>query len=338
MLVTENNLNKVTLLLDAGKKQEAVNEIKPIIFDFFTDVQNASGAWEYSGTQVGEKLQALLNRIRSECPAECQVSDLEVLRFQVGDRVYGYNIDESAILFALSPFLGEGNLIIDHLNDHYRIQSSTLSSEESLYGYKIWHGSDVSSGLQEHLVEGYVEFYQEVPKLAPLPRYEISVKDMSQITKENITMIDRACKAGILKTLLDGKTVHFNVDQYLHNPDFISQAPAKKDKTSGGPGFYTAKELRFVKRLTDTYPELAKNIKFYDKGVEVQPPWITHSAQWLQYKSKGHGVQETIAAIAYSSKNKNLREAALSVLASATTAAVSVLSDIAVSVDATKQL
>lgn len=297
MRINRSDLEKIEALLDEGKKQEAVLSMSSLLDLYLTEAQEDKGPWEYLGTRVGTFLQETIQRVKNECPEECEASDYEILRFKLGDRVYGYNIDDSALLFALSPYFGQGNLIIDNINNQYRLKSSSISTEDQgLYQYKIWkEDRSLSMKEQQEILDSYVQFYQEVPKLASLPRYEVS-----EISPEGIKMINRGCKFGILKTILDGGTIHFNVDSYLHDPKFIDQAPGKTEKIDISEGFYTAKELRFAKRIYDHYPELAKNIKFYDKGKEIPPPWLIKTAEWSAYLSKGQSLKDSMLSISES--------------------------------------
>jgi hypothetical protein len=229
----------------------------------------------------------------------------------MGDRVYGYNEDQKTTITTLAPYLGVGNLIIDDVNNHYR------SNEEKLPGFSladkaIWNA--LPNNEQQKLIDSYVQCYLAMPKLASLPRYNIGEAPLvvpneeGLESEEEVKMISGACKAGILKTVLDGNTVHFNVDQYTKNPEFINQPPEKLDKKTGGEiqGFYTAKELRYAKRLVDFYPELASNIKFYERGKQVEAPWVSKSQEWGAYSPKSKvNIENTMKALSSSTTVSN---------------------------------
>lgn len=296
-LITDRQLTEVNDLLDRGDKNGSVDKIKNILILFFQNVQEEQGPWSYMGDTLGKNLQDTVERIRNECPDECNASGVEVLQFKLGDRVYGYNLDESGVLFLLGPSLGPGNLIIDHLNDHYREGGALNEAITNVYGSPAWlkGANDLKKG-ESSLIKEYLDFYQKMPKLSSLPRKEVN-DDLDQET--GILMINRACKAGILKTVLAGNIIHFNLDHFISDSRFSERAIMKGDKKGESiPGFYTVKELRFIKRLHDFDPNLSRHIKFYQNGAETPAPWVTNPKDWEAYQRKGtQGLETTLDAI-----------------------------------------
>lgn len=333
--ITTSQLDNINNLLNAGDKSAAVSAIIPVIESYFADVQIDGGPWGYLSDQIGARLQETLTRIRRECPDECKVSDVEVLRFQLGDRVYGYNLDESAILFALSPSIGAGNLIIDHLNDHYRAGSQSIDKQTSNAYGPAWVESPEISEKQQNIVQSYTEFYDTHPKLAAISREPVT--DSTE-KKKATTMINRACKAGILKTVLDGNTVHFNLDHFISDKSFAERSITKGEKTAQGsvPGFFTVKELRFIKRLGEVDPELGKRVIFYQNGKQVEPPWKKNPESWQRYQRNPttKGLEATLTALDKHSRSGTgdaVKQAAVNAFeaVSVATKAVAVASDLA---------
>ncbi len=297
-MVTDAQLAEVNQLIDNGEKTRAVQAITSLLALFFRDVQENQGPWNYMGTPLGEAFQSTLARVRDECPDECNASSVEVLRFQLGDRVYGYNLDESAVLFLLGQSLGAGNLIIDHVNDHYREGGELDETTQNPYGPAWVDSPTLSTDEQNDLIKSYLDFYKRVPKLSEVPQETVTG---STDRKLATLMINRACKSGILKTVLSGHTVHFNLDHFISDPSFSERAITKGEKTAQGsvPAFFTVKELRFIKRLHDLDPDLGRHVKFYQDGSEVPAPWVTNAASWERYqRSKtSHGLENTLKEI-----------------------------------------
>ena len=308
--ITKAQLDQVETLLTRGEKADAVSEMGKIISHYFADVLNTGDAYEYALSEdedkssasydIGNKFRTLLAKVRHECPDECKASTCELLNFQHGDRIYGFNRDESAILYALGASLGEGNLVIDHVNDTFREGGVIDPTRSCAYGTRAWKDdADMPIIVQERLVTEYSDFYKVVPKLAELPQKAVTDSTDKDI---GIKMINRACKAGILKTLLDGSTVHFNIDHVMSKPEVHEMAITKGEKASVAEleGFFTIKELRFVKRLDEIRPDLGEKVQFYQKGNRVDAPWVQNPMLWGRYKRSetSKGLETTLQKIA----------------------------------------
>ncbi len=313
--ITNKQLEYVETLLTVGSKEDAIKTIESLITQYFSDILQAGDAYEYALSEdedksspsydIGNKLRNLLDRIRQECPDECSASSCELLNFQPGDRVYGFNRDESAVLYALGPSIGEGNLVIDHVNDTFREGGVIDPRRSSTYGMCAWKDdADLPIQKQAEVVKDYSEFYKAVPKLAELPQQAVNLStDQDQAVK----MINRACKAGILKTVLDGSTVHFNIDTILSDLKYQEMAIDKGEKTAKAliETFYTVKELRFVKRLVELRPDFGERIQFYQKGHKVPAPWVQFPELWARYKRSetSKSLETTLEAIAAAQMN-----------------------------------
>ena len=292
--ITKAQLDQVETLLTRGEKADAVSEMGKIISHYFADVLNTGDAYEYALSEdedkssasydIGNKFRTLLAKVRHECPDECKASTCELLNFQHGDRIYGFNRDESAVLYALGASVGEGNLVIDHVNDTFREGGVIDPTRSSAYSDHAWKDdADMPINEQKRVVNEYSQFYKALPKLAELPQKAVNVSIAKDL---GVKMINRACKAGILKTVLDGATVHFNIDIFFSKPMVHEMAVTKGEKTTADEieAFFTMKELRFVKRLVEIRPELGERVQFYQKGHKVDAPWVQYPVLWERYK------------------------------------------------------
>jgi hypothetical protein len=219
------------------------------------------------------ELATLVGRVRQLNTSSSERNDSLFLNFKRGDRLYGRSTENGTLpyLHLLGPHLGEGEIIMDHVNDLFRFQRPVQDIP------------DVGISGSPHFVDKteyartskeYATFFKNYPSISKL--------DIDR-DKDSNDMINRCCKAGILCTLLRGHKVHFA----LNGLD-IEASRTKADKTGGAsvPGYFTNKELRFIYRLCKRHPNFRQNFSFWKDDKEVQAPWETNSAEWSKYKPK----------------------------------------------------
>lgn len=250
---------------------EVKHKLEDIIRDYFCECRKNDGCYIFDNDNTKALFISAIAEFKNKWPNE--QSEYELLAFNAGDRIYGLTKSELPVIMVLGKLFGEGQLIIDYVNDSYREQKlpSALSTQYGASGLK-W----LSENNNDAIVLAYYQHYQRTPKLKDMYRRPVTGADPQP------SEINRACKAGILHTIMQGGTIHFNLDDL----DLIA-AVDKHDKGSKPTeGFFTFKELRYIYRLFLVEPGYLQKIKFYENGKATVPPWTKNPEIWAKYNPK----------------------------------------------------